>query len=134
MLDQNLAQEVVPMKLSMTSRSRVVLFAIVVFAVTSCTTGQSSDTTTPGGDPVSPADVTVDNFAFTPASITVAAGETVSWTNEQSVGHTVTSSDDVWDASLDGGGTFEFTFTASGTYPYFCAIHPSMTGTVEVTE
>ena len=121
------------MSLSLNVRAAVLAVATVV-AVASCTTGESSETTGPGDDPEAAMDVTVDNFAFTPAAITIEAGQSIRWTNEQAVGHTVTSSDDVWDASLEGSGSFEFTFTAPGTYPYFCAIHPSMTGTVEVTE
>ena len=77
--------------------------------------------------------VTVDNFAFGPASITVAPGTTVTWTNEDDMVHTVTSTTKVFSSpSLNTGESFSYTFTAPGTYPYFCALHPRMTGTVIV--
>jgi plastocyanin len=79
--------------------------------------------------------VTIDNFAFGPAAITVAAGTKVTWTNRDDEPHTVTSADDpklFKSAALDTGDSFSFTFDKPGTYRYFCSIHPHMTGTVVV--
>ena len=75
--------------------------------------------------------------SFSPASITVRAGDTVTWTNVDTTpgnGHTVTSSGrgPLKSQSLAQGGTFSYTFTTAGTYPYYCAIHPDMTGSVTV--
>ena len=71
--------------------------------------------------------------AFSPASLTVAAGTEVTWTNADGVDHTVTADDDSFDsAALSGGDTFSFTMADPGTYSYFCAIHPSMTGEIVV--
>jgi plastocyanin len=77
--------------------------------------------------------VRIDNFAFTPKSLTVPVGSTVVWTNHDDVPHTVTSADKVFSSqALDTDEQFSFTFTAPGTYPYHCAIHPIMTAEVVV--
>jgi plastocyanin len=77
--------------------------------------------------------VTIDNFTFTPATITVAAGTTVTWINHDDVPHTVTANDKLFASkALDTDGTFSHTFTAPGTYPYFCAVHRHMTGQIIV--
>jgi plastocyanin len=80
-------------------------------------------------------DVVVVDFAFNPASIDVVAGTTVTWVNGGAALHTVTASDGAWDSGLiaAGGGRFSRRFGAAGTYPYLCALHPSMTGVVRVS-
>lgn len=79
-------------------------------------------------------DVSIADFAFDPAEVTIAVGTTVRWTNLDIIPHTSTSNDGLWDSGILGaGGTFLFTFTAVGEYGYFCAIHPEMEGTVLVT-
>src|SRR5579883_1206106 len=83
---------------------------------------------TPGG----PA-ITIDNFNFTPATITVPVGATVTWVNHDDVPHTVTSSTKAFDSgTIDSDKQFSFTFTTAGTYNYFCSIHPFMTAKVIV--
>ncbi len=77
--------------------------------------------------------VAIQDFAFVPASITVNAGDTVTWSNVDAVGHTTTSTNGRWNSpTLGQGQSFSFTFTAPGTFAYRCNIHPSMTGTVVV--
>lgn len=77
--------------------------------------------------------VTIANFAFAPKSITVAPGQTVTWTNKDSTTHTVTEDKGAWDSkNLAVGATFQHTFNQAGTFAYHCAIHASMTGTVVV--
>lgn len=79
--------------------------------------------------------VTIDNFAFGPAAITVAAGTKVTWTNRDDEPHTVVSADQprpFKSGALDTGDSFSFTFDKPGTYRYFCSIHPHMTGTIVV--
>jgi plastocyanin len=77
--------------------------------------------------------VTIRDFSFTPADLTVSVGDTVTWTNDDDFAHTVTSRDGLFDSGdLAGGQTFQFTFTEPGTYPYVCNIHPNMTATVTV--
>src|ERR1700681_4581093 len=79
------------------------------------------------------ADVKIDNFSFGPAAITVAAGTTVTWTNRDDIPHTVVSDDKAFKSKvLDTDEKFSYTFTKPGTYPYFCSVHPKMTGKVVV--
>jgi plastocyanin len=81
-----------------------------------------------------PADATtvvIANLAFDPAAITVPTGTTVAWSNDDSVPHTVTSTDGVFDSGIfDPGGSFAFTFNEPGSFPYICQLHPQMQGTV----
>jgi plastocyanin len=80
--------------------------------------------------------VTIDNFTFDPPVATVTAGTTVTWTNHDDVPHTVTSADKpraFKSDALDTDDTYSHVFTQPGTYPYFCAVHPHMTGRIVVT-
>lgn len=80
-------------------------------------------------------EVTISGFAYDAAEITVQVGTTVRWTNNDSAPHTVTNENGEWDSgTIDTGGTFSYTFEEPGSYPYGCTIHPSMAGTVLVTE
>jgi plastocyanin len=77
--------------------------------------------------------VIVDNFSFSPATLTVAVGATVTWVNHDDIVHTVTSQDKRFASSpLDTNDHFSFRFTTPGTYAYYCAIHPIMTGQIIV--
>jgi len=78
--------------------------------------------------------VTIDNFTFTPASLTVKAGTTVTWTNHDDIPHGVASSTNAFKKSnaLDTDDSFSFTFTTPGTFQYFCYLHPHMVGTIVV--
>jgi len=81
--------------------------------------------------------VTIQNFAFSPASITIKKGTTVTWTNKDSATHTVTESDSSTgpdSGDLANGKSYSFTYNQTGTFSYHCSIHPNMTGTVKVTE
>ena len=76
---------------------------------------------------------TIQIFAFSPNPLTIARGSTVTWTNQDGAPHTVTADDGSWGSStLRQGGTYSHVFTSPGSYPYHCAIHPYMTGTVVV--
>ena len=80
-------------------------------------------------------EVKIDNFSFGPATLTVPVGTTVTWTNRDDIPHTVVSTDDpktFKSKVLDTDEKFSFTFSKAGTYPYFCSIHPKMTGKVVV--
>ena len=78
-------------------------------------------------------EVNIDQFTFYPQRITVKAGTTVTWSNEDDVPHTVASSSKVFKSkALDTADKFSFTFTTPGTYDYFCSLHPHMTGAVVV--
>src|SRR5262249_45539207 len=81
----------------------------------------------------SSAEVKIDNFSFGPTSQVVAVGATVTWTNRDDIPHTVVSNDKVFKSKgLDTNDKFSFTFTKAGTYPYFCSLHPKMTGQIVV--
>ena len=82
-----------------------------------------------------PSTVTIDNFAFGPAILAVPVGTKVTWDNKDEEPHTVTSADGGMmfkSPALDTDDKFSFTFDKSGTYKYFCSIHPHMVGTIVV--
>ena len=78
--------------------------------------------------------VSIDNFTFTPKAVSVAAGTRVTWVNRDDVPHQIVSADKRFTPSpvLDTGQKYVYMFRAPGAYPYFCSIHPTMTGTVTV--
>ena len=116
------------------SVSIAVLTAVVVLGA-SALTARPRNSAMAAGQKAQSAEVKIDNFSFGPATLTVSVGATVTWTNRDDIPHTVTSSDDpkVFKSRvLDTDEKFSFTFTKSGTYPYFCSIHPKMTAKVVV--
>jgi len=79
------------------------------------------------------AEVKIDNFVFGPETITVPVGATVTWTNKDDIPHTTVSTDGVFKSKvMDTEDKFSHTFDKAGTYPYYCTIHPKMTGKVVV--
>jgi plastocyanin len=142
-----------------TPKRRLLLAAPIVAAsllVAAC--GSSDDASGRGGQAapttsVAPAgaSVAIDTFMFMPKVLHVHVGDTVTWTNHDSILHTVTSGrrdydpsdsgrvtathkDDAFDMQLDGkGATARFTFTTAGTVHYFCDQHPGMEADVEVS-
>lgn len=82
--------------------------------------------------------VTIDmrNFEYVQPVVTIKKGDTVKWTQRDSVGHTVTSDNSAWESSptLKNGESFEHTFTEAGTFTYHCTPHPYMKGKVIVEE
>jgi plastocyanin len=77
--------------------------------------------------------VDIAGFAFSPSTLTIAVGDTVTWTNSHSEAHTATASGGAFDSgTLNPGQSFSFTFTAAGSFPYVCNFHPEMTGTITV--
>ena len=84
----------------------------------------------PGG---SPNDIHIDNFSFSPGTSNVPAGTRVTWTNHDDIPHNVISTEKHFASPvLDTDQFFSFTFDKQGTYPYYCSIHPKMTGQVVV--
>jgi len=78
-------------------------------------------------------EVKIDNFSFGPETLTVPVGTTVTWINHDDIPHSVVSTDNVFKSKLlDKNENFSYTFAKAGTYPYFCSIHPKMTGKVVV--
>jgi plastocyanin len=107
------------------------LFAIVM--VTTLLLSAASPGSPAKAPQAASAEVKVDNFSFGPATLTVAVGTTVTWTNRDDIPHTIVSTDKVFKSKvLDTDDKFSFTFAKAGTYPYFCSIHPKMTGSVVV--
>lgn len=77
--------------------------------------------------------VTIQNFAFSPASLSVKVGDTVTWNNNDNASHTVTANDGSFNiGTINPGNTGSYTFTKAGTYPYYCSFHPNMKGTITV--
>jgi plastocyanin len=93
----------------------------------------------PGGSlgqdtPVATNTVAIQNFAFSPAIVTVKAGTPVTWTNRDQDSHTATAMSGVFHSpTLNTGQSYHYTFTTPGRFDYLCTIHPFMTATVVVT-
>jgi plastocyanin len=101
---------------------------VAMLLLSAASRGSSTNTSEPAS-----AEVKVDNFSFGPATLTVAVGTTVTWTNRDDIPHTIVSTEKVFKSKvLDTDEKFSFTFAKAGTYPYFCSIHPKMTGSVVV--
>ena len=78
-------------------------------------------------------EVRIDNFSFSPTTLTVAAGTTVTWINNADMPYTVVSRDKIFASpALDTGKKFSYTFSKPGVYLYYCSIHPRMTAKVAV--
>lgn len=104
-------------------------------AGTSTSMPMASMSVTAPAAPVNGDQVNIDNFAFVPATLTVRAGSTVTWTNHDEEPHTVAASDGSFHSpGMGTGGTFSHTFATAGTFDYVCSIHPMMHGTVVVTQ
>jgi plastocyanin len=79
------------------------------------------------------AKVTIDNFTFAPAELTVSIGTTVTWDNHDDIPHTVVEKNKLFRSkALDTDESYSFTFTQAGTYDYFCGLHPHMVGKIIV--
>jgi plastocyanin len=132
-------------------RLRIAAVVVLALAGGACGQADTSAPTTAAADPAAADEIALEGLAFDPERVTIEAGTTVTWTNDDSVAHTVTSgvageegvpgvskgrpdrADDIFDGDLDAAGaTFAFTFDEPGTYEYFCRIHGGMTGTVVV--
>jgi plastocyanin len=108
-----------------------------VFYVLSIAAMLAGRPTTQAAVPTAPsvagAEVKIDNFSFTPATITVAVGTQVTWTNRDDIPHTIVTEDQtIKSKALDTDEKFSATFDKPGTYSYFCSIHPKMKGTIVV--
>jgi plastocyanin len=131
----------------------IIAIVIGVLFIVGCTNYQASNvpaappatvqSTSPTDRPAIPAPVNtnpqthavaISNFAFSPITITINAGDTVIWTNNDNAQHTVTSDNGgaLNSATISNGGTYSHAFLTPGTYAYHCSIHASMKGTVIV--
>lgn len=130
----------------------IALVAVVSLLGVSCSNGdEGGSEASPAAEAETSTSVEIKAFEFVPSELDVSVGDVVEWTNEDDILHTVTSGigqeqgapgvsenvdaqpDGMFDEEVDGvGATFSFTFEEAGTYEYYCAIHPGMTGTINV--
>jgi plastocyanin len=114
------------MKNNCSTRKILTLAVLPMILIFAFTTG-CSKTSSPG-----PNEVFIEGMAYTPSTITVTAGTTVTWTNKDGVAHTVTSAGNFDSGSIGSNGTWSHQFTTAGTFQYVCTFHASMNGTVKV--
>lgn len=115
-------------------KTRTWMFGVaILLAAIAAGPSQSILAATPPANSSPEVAVKIDNFSFSPATITVPKGTTVRWTNRDDIPHTVVSDDKAFKSKpLDTDEAFTYTFTKPGTYGYFCSIHPKMTAKVVV--
>ena len=117
---------------------RVLAALTMVLALAACGSSGDGSAAASGGEgdgSAAAAAVTIDNLAYSPADLEVAAGAEVTWTNDDETPHTITFDDDAVSSSdeMATGDTFSATFDQAGTYDYICAIHPDMKAKVTVS-
>jgi plastocyanin len=126
------------MKTFLTLFLLLVLIAGGTLAFASCSSNSSTITTrqsnnqdrSPSG---SATDISIENFSFNPATLTVTIGAIVKWTNKDSATHTVVSDTGIFSSQdIFKGGNFSYTFSVKGTFAYHCGPHPSMKATITV--
>jgi plastocyanin len=111
----------------------IILILITLVSLSACSSGYGTTSPTTSSPQASGNSVTLANFAFSPATLNVKAGTTVTWTNKDSTSHTVVSDTGVFDSgNLAPNATYTYVFAKAGTFDYHCSIHPSMKGTVIV--
>jgi plastocyanin len=89
-----------------------------------CTAGEEAGTV----------QVTIEGFAYSPGTITASVGDVIAFTNKDAASHTATLDDGACDTGgISADGTKSLTFSAAGSYPFHCSIHPDMKGTIEVS-
>lgn len=111
----------------------LLIFCIIlgVVAISGCT--DSNNQTGNNSSDLGPNEVALQNFAYSPATLTVKAGTTVKWINLDSATHDVISDDGTFNSGNMGKDqSFNHTFNKAGTYSYHCSFHPSMTGKIIV--
>ncbi len=100
----------------------------------STVTGESTTTVASGAAPAGGDAVSIKDFSFQAPTLAVAAGTTVTWTNDDGVGHSVNAKDDSFNSErLSQGDTFQFAFETAGEFAYVCDIHPYMAATITVS-
>jgi plastocyanin len=109
-----------------------VLFIFVL--LTSCMNmNNPSNTNSTGTLSQGANEVYIQGMAFSPATLTITAGTTVTWINKDTINHTVTSDTPLFNSGIvTSNGSFSYTFNNSGTFPYHCSIHPAMKASIVV--
>ena len=112
---------------------KITIIMLFVVVISSCSSGDGEPTDSNTSSNPGAASVAIDNFAFMPATLEVASGSSVTWTNADKSPHTVTADDGQFTSdNITADGTFSFTFETPGTFPYHCAIHPNMKASITV--
>lgn len=115
----------------------IILLALVTMVLVGCTSSPpaTSDSNEPANSSAPTYDVSIQNFSFSPATLTIKRGDTVRWTNQDSVQHTATADNGFFDTGLLSQGQSDtVTFTTTGTFSYYCTPHPNMRATIIVEE
>jgi plastocyanin len=116
-------------------RSRLILAALaglLALALSACGSDPASEAPAAAAAGSGGPTVTIKDMAYTPATLTVAAGSTVTWVwQDGAIAHDVKG--DGFRSKVISEGTFSHRFDQPGSYPYLCTLHPNMTGTIEVT-
>ena len=111
----------------------VIFVLLIAIVLTACSSGDATTSKTTASSTSSGNTVSIANFAFSPATLPIPAGTTVTWTNNDSTTHTVTSDNGVFDSgNLAPNAIFSYTFSNAGTFAYHCSLHTSMTGKIVV--
>lgn len=111
------------------------LALVSLFILSGCTRASTSPYGATSAPPAQgqPNTVVIANVAFGPATLTVKAGTTVTWQNNDGIAHTSTSDTGVWDTgTISPGASKSVVFNTAGTFPYHCTVHPMMTATITV--
>ena len=109
----------------------VLVGAVVMIA--GCTSSTPSPSSSPQISTASQNSISMKGLAFNPSALTISKGANVTWTNDDSTTHTVTSDTVAFQSgNLSPGNSFTHQFNETGTFPYHCTIHPSMKGTITV--
>src|ERR1043166_3337939 len=115
----------------MKMKKRVITFGLIIAALV--TLAIVLPCLARAADAPSETQVTIDNFSFTPPTLTVMAGTRVTWTNHDDIPHNIVHTDLKFKSkALDTNDSFSHDFTEPGTYEYFCSLHPKMTAQVIV--
>jgi plastocyanin len=118
-------------KLTGTGNCGIFTIAATSIVLWSALVSAAAPLTTP--NQATSANVSIDNFSFSPLDLTIQAGQQVTWTNRDDVPHTIVGVDHQFKSkALDTDESFSFTFKDPGTYEYFCSVHPRMTAKVIV--
>jgi plastocyanin len=116
------------MKTQINSTGRILVGFALIFSLLIITSSCTKTSDIPGAN-----EVFIQGMAFTPSTITVSAGTTITWTNKDGVVHNVTSNTGIFSSgTINPNQTFSQLFSVAGNFPYKCTLHPTMTGTVVV--
>ena len=117
--------------MSMVTRTLSLCLAAAAIGLAACGGSDDEPAATSAAKSSGGTAVAVADNSFSPATIEVAVGDTVTFENEGQIPHTVTG-DDFDSGSMDPGGTFTFTASEAGSFSYVCTFHPGMQGKIEV--